>query len=611
MVRKQENPPCDTAEEQYRSPTSVDTVLGNPAVTLTHYVPGKGLENAGKAPTARDIAGLGDAYYFNLSGDPLGDTCVYAKNFARLVKEGRAPAITYAHIAREAGHSGFALQYWFFWYFNQFNDLHEGDWEGMQLTFDADSPEEALPEDPSEIILFQHAGGERAGWDDSKVQTDGSRPIVYPAAGSHATFYDSTVYVENGQQGSGLGCDNTSEPLREVRLRPVLLPDQASESGRFKWLGYEGHWGEREKSYNNGPTGPTTKTVWREPFSWMADQRTTSPRLPGGSIAGPQVTAAFCEAVADLSSLVNLNAKSRPASIAILALIAIVVGLFVGVTRWKPVDLERLRARRSFGQLIRTARQLYGRHPRVLVPVAAVAIVILGGTNLLADLLAGSSSGNDVAGRSGVNVALVDLLQNFGRPVASAIVAAIVIVYVRDLVESRSAGLRAALGGVRARFWRVVFAQLLATVGVLLMAITLVGIPWAIWKLVGWAFVQQEVLFTDKSLRASFRGSSDLIRGRWWHAVRPIVFFSVLSAVAGPVLTFALIFTPLPLVWINVLGSLIFALLIPYVALGKTLLYFDLQARAKAEPAKPRRSWRPWRPRQFGRIAPTPAPAAK
>jgi hypothetical protein len=611
MVRKQEDPPCDTAEEQYRSPTSVDTVLGNPAVTLTHYVPGKGLENAGKAPTARDIAGLGDAYYFNLSGDPLGDTCVYAKNFARLVKEGRAPAITYAHIAREAGHSGFALQYWFFWYFNQFNDLHEGDWEGMQLTFDADSPEEALPEDPSEIILFQHAGGERAGWDDSKVQKDGSRPIVYPAAGSHATFYDSTVYVENGQQGSGLGCDNTSEPLREVRLRPVLLPDQASESGRFKWLGYEGHWGEREKSYNNGPTGPTTKTVWREPFSWMADQRTTSPRLPGGSIAGPQVTAAFCGAVADLSSLVNLNAKSRPASIAILALIAIVVGLFVGVTRWKPVDLERLRARRSFGQLIRTARQLYGRHPRVLVPVAAVAIVILGGTNLLADLLAGSSSGNDVAGRSGVNVALVDLLQNFGRPVASAIVAAIVIVYVRDLVESRSAGLRAALGGVRARFWRVVFAQLLATVGVLLMAITLVGIPWAIWKLVGWAFVQQEVLFTDKSLRASFRGSSDLVRGRWWHAVRPIVFFSVLSAVAGPVLTFALIFTPLPLVWINVLGSLIFALLIPYVALGKTLLYFDLQARAKAEPAKPRRSWRPWRPRQFGRIAPTPAPAAK
>jgi hypothetical protein len=610
MLREQRDPPCDTAEEQYQ-PTSVDTVLGNPSVSLTRYTPGRGLEKIKKAPTASDIAGLGDDFYLDLRGDPLGETCVYAKDFARIVNAGRAPAIVYAHIAREPGHPGFALQYWFFWYFNQFNDVHEADWEGMQLTFDADSPEQALAEEPSEVILFQHSGGERAGWDDSKVQKVGSRPIVYPAAGSHATFYDSTVYVENGQHGSGLGCDNTSEPLRKLRLRPVLLPDEASKTGRFKWLSFEGHWGEREKSYNNGPTGPVTKTVWREPFSWMAEQRTTSPRLPGGSIAGPQVTGAFCGAVAGVSSLINLNAKSQAASIALLALIAIVIGLFVGLTRWRPVDLDRLRARRSFGQLIRTARQLYGRHWTVLVPIAAVALVIIGGTNLLADLLAAGNPATDVVGRSAVDVALLDLVQTLGRPVASAIVAAIVVAFMRDLVASRPAGFRAALDGVRARFRRVVFAQLLATLGVLLLALTIVGIPWAIRNLVSWAFVQQEVLFTDKSLRESFRGSSDLVRGRWWHAVRPIVFFSVLTAVAGPVLTFALIFTPLPFFWINLLGAMIFALLIPYVTVGKTLLYFDLQARAEAEPSKPRRSWRPWRPRQFGRVAPWPAPATK
>jgi len=595
MVREQQNPPCDTVEEQYQ-PTSVHTVLGNPTVTFTRHVPGKGLERVSRAPTASDIAGLGDDYYLNLRGNPLGDTCVYAKDFARVVKEGNAPAIVYAHVDREPGYPGFVLQYWFFWYFNQFNDLHESDWEGMQLSFEADSVEAALAEGPQEIILFQHSGGERADWDDSKVQKDGLHPIVYPAAGSHATFYASAVYVENGQHGSGLGCDNTSEPLREQRVRPVLLPDQASDHGRFRWLSYTGRWGQREKGYNNGPTGPSTKTVWREPFSWMAEQRTTSPRLPGGSIAGPQVTWAFCGTVAGLSDLINLNARSRPASIAVLALIAIVIGLFVGLTRWRPVDLDQLRARRSFGQLIRAARQLYGRHWTVLLPIAAVAILIIGGVNLLADLLSGGSSAIDLA--------LVDLLRNLGRPVASAIVAAPVVVFVRELVEARPAGFRPALRGVRARVWRVVFAQLLATVGVVLMAITIVGIPWALWKLVGWAFVQQEVLFTDKSLRESFRGSSDLVRGRWWHAVRPIVFFSVLTAVAGPLLTFALIFTALPLVWINVLGALIFALLIPYVALGKTLLYFDLQARAETEPVKPRRSWRPWRPRRFGRVDP-------
>ncbi len=602
MLREEQDPPCETSAEQYQ-PTSVQTVLGNPTVTLTRERPGVGLEEVKKAPTASDIAGLGADYYLDLHGEALGDTCVYAKDFAQLVKEGRAPAIAYAHIAREPGHAGFVLQYWFFWYFNQFNDLHEGDWEGMQISFEAATPRRALAEEPSEVILFQHAGGERAAWGDSKVQKRGSRPIVYPAAGSHATFYDSAVYVENGQHGSGLGCDNTTAPLRELSLRSVLLPRYPSERGRFRWLSYEGHWGEKEKGFNNGPTGPTTKTVWREPFSWMADQRTTSPRLPGGSVIGPQVTGAFCGAVASASQLVNLDAKSRPALIATLALTALAIGLFVGFTRWGPIELRRLRARRSFGQLIRTTRRLYGRHWSTLVPIAILAIPIIGATNLLAQLLAGDSTVNPGTDHSGVNLALADLVETLARPVASAIVAAIVIVFVRELAASRPAGLRLALAGMRARFWRVVFAQLTATLGIILLAITVIGIPFAIWKLVGWAFVQQEVLFTDKSLREAFRGSSDLVRGRWWHAVRAIVFFSLIAVVAGPMLTFALIFTTLPLVWINLLGSLIFALLIPYVAAGTTLLYFDLQDRAEAEPAKPRRSWKPWRPRRFGRLS--------
>ena len=120
------------------------------------------------------------------------------------------------------------------------------------------------------------------------------------------------------------------------------------------------------------------------------------------------------------------------------------------------------------------------------------------------------------------------------------------------------------------------------------MAITVIGLPFAIWKLVGWSFVGQEVLFTDKSLRESFRGSSELVRGRWWHAVRVVLFLVAILFIAGPVLTLALIFTPLPFLLINLLGALIFALLIPYVAIGQTLLYFDLQARAEGagEPAR-------------------------
>ena len=104
-----------------------------------------------------------------------------------------------------------------------------------------------------------------------------------------------------------------------------------------------------------------------------------------------------------------------------------------------------------------------------------------------------------------------------------------------------------------------------------MLAFTVIGLPFALWKLVGWSFVQQEVIFTDKGFRESFRASSELVRGRWFRTARVVLVFYVISVAAGPDLTFALIFTALPLIWINLIGSLVFALLIPFVAMGETL----------------------------------------
>ena len=584
MVRKEEDPPCDTTGEQYE-PTTVDITLGNPTVTLDRGGPGKRETPIRRAPTAADIAGLDADHYLNLEGSPLGDTCVYARAFRKIKRDGRAPAVTYAHIAREKGYPGFVLQFFFYWYFNQFNDLHESDWEGMQLGFDAADPAAALRDGvaPSKMILFQHAGGEQADWDDAKVQKEGTHPIVYPGAGSHATFYDSAVYVENGEHGSGLGCDDTSAPLREVRPQPVLLPDRVTDTGEFAWLSYYGHWGQKESGFNDGPTGPQTKHEWKHPWSWMEDQRRSSNRMPGGTVAGPQITDAFCATVAGVSDLVNLDAKSPAEAIATLAVIAALVLLFVGFTRWGPIDLRELRARRAFGQLVRAARQLYGRHWRPLLLIAAIAIPIVGGAQYLVGVIS--------AGPSGAWEAVGDGLNTLSRPVAMAIVSAVVIVFVRSLVLTGKAGFTDSWRGMLARFWRVVLAELAVTVMLLVLLATIVGIPLALWKLVDWAFVQQRILFEDSSVRRAFRESSRLVRGRWWHTARAVLFFNVIGLVVGPVLTFALIFTALPLLWINLLGSLIFALLIPYTALGETLLYFDVEARAAAEPAKNRRGF--------------------
>ena len=121
--------------EQYQ-PTSVGTVLGNPTVALT-----RDAEAARWSTSRRRRASPTSRQGRRLVPQPRRPR---ARRHLRLrprlrkaEQEGKAPAVTYAHIAREKGHSGFALQYWFFWYFNQFNDLHEGDWEGMQITFEA------------------------------------------------------------------------------------------------------------------------------------------------------------------------------------------------------------------------------------------------------------------------------------------------------------------------------------------------------------------------------------------------------------------------------------------------------------------------------------------
>jgi hypothetical protein len=582
MLREQEDPPCDTDAEQYEA-TTVATVLGNPTVELSEAPDGREIPLE-RGPTAADIAGLGEEHHLNLEGEPLGDTCVYARAFARLKREGKAPPVTYAHVAREAGRSGLAVQYWFFWYFNQFNDLHEGDWEGMQISFAASTPRAALEEEPREVALYQHAGGERADWDGGKVQKEGDHPVVYPAAGSHATFYDAAIYVENGRKGSGVGCDNTTAPHTRLNVRPVLVPTRPSPNGRFRWLTYEGRWGQLAKGFNNGPTGPLEKERWREPLSWQETTRSSSPRLPAGSVLGPTVASAFCGTVAEVTSLLNRNQEEPWLLPTALLLAAALLALLVFGTRWRPPQLHRLRTRRALGQILHADLRLYSRHWRAFALIGLSAIPVVGGLTLLSWLIAGGETGqriDDSSGLSGLHVAIGEAIQGIGQPLAQVVMAAATIVAMRQLVEWGRTGFAGAYREMLPRFWRVVGAQLLAIVAVFAMAITIVGLPFAAWKFIRWQFVQQEILFNDHGIRDAFRASSELVKGRWWLTLRVAGILWLISVTAGPVLGFALIFTNLSLFLINAIGTVVYALLIPYVAIGGTLLWFDLQARGE------------------------------
>ena len=153
--------------------------------------------------------------------------CTYEQWSNRITK-GTQPTV-YAHVAFDKARPGkLALQYWFFYVFNDFNNLHEGDWEMIQLNFDASSAEEALSKTPTEVGYSQHEGGERASWGDEKLElVDGTHPVVYPAAGSHANQFSEACSSDGtGRRASAA----TTRRGRRRQLRPdvkVVPSDEA------------------------------------------------------------------------------------------------------------------------------------------------------------------------------------------------------------------------------------------------------------------------------------------------------------------------------------------------------------------------------------------------
>jgi len=136
-------------------PINVNLLFGEPSVALRGPWGGGDLVKIG--PTAKDLSKGLFEYHLDFPGSALSPRCDYLR-WERRLTAGHLPTV-YAHVSSERGHPGkLALQYWLFYVFNDWNNLHEGDWEMIQLIFDATSAEQALQRSPVEIGYSQHEG---------------------------------------------------------------------------------------------------------------------------------------------------------------------------------------------------------------------------------------------------------------------------------------------------------------------------------------------------------------------------------------------------------------------------------------------------------------------
>ena len=565
-------------------PISVDLLFDEPTVALRGPWQNAGVVKIG--PTAEDLSRGLYQYHLDFPGNALDPGCDYL-HWQRRLTVGHAPAV-YAHVATDSAHPGkLALQYWLFYVFNDWNNLHEGDWEMIQLVFDASSAAQALKRTPVEIGYSQHEGAEKAAWDDDKLErVDGTHPVVHPASGSHANFFDEALYLGSSAE-QGVGCDDTRGPTIDVRPVVRTIPsDPAQARQAFPWIAFEGRWGELRPSFFNGPTGPNLKTQWTAPIEWSDGWRTRSYTVPGGSVFGPAATGFFCSAVGGGSrALVRLVDHPLEFGLLLAGLVLLAIILLSRVT-WRPSAPLRVARRRAWGQILAAAARMYmARFPLfvgigvVFVPIALLVsllqALVLHATNVLGVQTAGESNGLVAV----VVLAIGTSLTLLALGVTQAATARVLV----EIDEGRPIGALRAYRLAADSVAPLLGALLVATVIVSLLASSIFLLPIAVWLAGRWALIAPAIELERVSALRALRRSGRLVHRRWLKVASLIVLGGGLVLVAGPLVGVGLILgTDAPFWLVNVIAGIVYALAMPFVALTTGYLYFDARARQEA-----------------------------
>ena len=200
----------------------------------------------------------------------------YAKQAARLHEEDKYRNRIYGHATVDSEGRTW-LQYWFFYFYNDFNlfgelfgaGRHEGDWEMIQLRLDDGGS-------PDYAAYAQHKHAEVRRWDQVDLAPGATRPIVYVARGSHASYF------EPGLHSTGDWFEWADGKRRSPRLQLEIVEDGQPE---WQWLLWPGHWGDTKPGVlpfdDDSPVGPGAHPQWQDPLKLVPELRSTV--VPGAA----------------------------------------------------------------------------------------------------------------------------------------------------------------------------------------------------------------------------------------------------------------------------------------------------------------------------------------
>ena len=234
---------------------------------------------------------LGPAQYANgepaRADDRIGVTSKnYVAEAQALHAQPRYANRVYGHTAK-GGDGRLWLAYWFFYFYNDYNligpfikaGLHEGDWEMIQLRLD---PTGAIP-DLAVYAQHRHAG--QRPW--NQVERVGDQPVVYPARGSHASYFTADVHW------TGAWFDFADGKRAGPPLTLEILSDVAGANG---WAVWPGMWGGTAPSPgdpdpldDSSPRGPGPHAQYKNPDALLATATASAAALAAAPAPPPPV----------------------------------------------------------------------------------------------------------------------------------------------------------------------------------------------------------------------------------------------------------------------------------------------------------------------------------
>jgi len=222
----------------------------------------------------------------------------------------------------------------------------------------------------------------------------------------------------------------------------------------------------------------------------------------------------------------------------------------------------------DMGQMIDTAIRLYRMNFGEFLAIASVALPVNAAGAIIAGLIEDKVVAAVVGGALAVPGVFIALI-------AQAAIARAVA----DVDDGAAPDFESVYRRVLPRVGTLLLTLLRIIVIALALGITIVGIPFAIYLVIRWAFFTQAIVIEGESSSGATSLSARIVQGHWWRTLGILFIVGLLAGLPAAAVT--LLFSAAAPVAASLASAVVGAIVLPFSAGAETLLFFDLQSRER------------------------------